>query len=103
MNIYQMNPQDWMAAENAEDAKVVRRCVNPDHLRFVTHQENMINPISGRGVARINYLKPRCPNGHEYVPRFWQGKPCRICPTCTQRNKKVIYERNKENARKSVV
>ena len=41
------------------------RCVNPQHLRIVTHRinsiENSISPIA------MNYSKTHCPRGHELI------------------------------------
>lgn len=40
-------------------------CVNPDHLRAVTHQ---VNTLSGIGPTAVNALKTHCPKGHPLVP-----------------------------------
>lgn len=38
-----------------------RRCVNPDHLEAVTHQENQLR---GRTVGAVNAQKTHCSQGH---------------------------------------
>ena len=42
----------------------VRCCVNPDHLRLTTNQENV---LSGTGVTAVNARKTHCKNGHEFT------------------------------------
>ena len=39
------------------------RCVNPGHLRPVTHQQNM---QASPNMGRANLAKTHCPSGHEY-------------------------------------
>lgn len=58
-----------------------RRCCNPDHLREVTHKENILCGVS---VSAINQLKTHCKRGHEFTPEntyaFSQGgRGCREC------------------------
>lgn len=56
-------------------------CVNPLHLRTITHKENMLNgsPTHNNTQSR----KTHCPQGHEYTPEntyIWHGsRACRIC------------------------
>ena len=38
-----------------------RRCVNPDHLRVVTHRENL---LAGGTIAAIAAARTHCPKGH---------------------------------------
>ncbi len=38
-----------------------RDCVNPDHLRIVTHRENI---LCGTGSSARNAAKTHCPKGH---------------------------------------
>lgn len=56
-----------------------RRCVNPDHLEAVTHEEN---------IRRS--LRDACRNGHPYTPENVQtkGDGTRICKTCSARAKR---------------
>lgn len=63
-----------------------RSCVNPAHLRPVTHRENVLR---GRTFTSANAAKTHCPRGHEFTtnnlvkgfPRRW----CRICRNECQR------------------
>ncbi len=41
-----------------------RSCVNPDHLKIVTAQQNLLR--SEITIAGINARKTHCPKGHEY-------------------------------------
>lgn len=61
----------------------VRSCVNPAHLRQVTHAVNTLaSPIN---VAAVNKAKTHCANGHEFTPentitRSPSGhRKCRTC------------------------
>ena len=58
-----------------------RRCVNPDHLEAVTHQENC-----RRGLVGSNQTtKTHCPHGHPYDEHNTYhrqndgGRDCKIC------------------------
>ena len=57
-----------------------RLCCNPDHVRPVTHRENLLR---GNGLTALNAAKTHCPKGHEYTEsntRNREGKrECRIC------------------------
>jgi hypothetical protein len=59
-----------------------RRCVNPDHLRVVTHRENIFAPGS-MCLAAQNAEKDECLRGHLLSGEnllIWEGKrSCRIC------------------------
>lgn len=58
----------------------VRECVNPDHLREVTHRENT---LAGIGPTAINARKVRCKAGHEFdEENTYQRLGWRICRTC---------------------
>lgn len=60
-----------------------RCCVNPYHLEFVSHQENVIR---GESPQAYNAKKGTCPNGHPYDSTITRGD--RICRRCTnQRNR----------------
>lgn len=60
----------------------VRRCINSEHLEWVTHQENIHR---GVGPAATNRLKTHCPHGHPYdevntyVRPDGRGRECRAC------------------------
>lgn len=59
----------------------VRRCVNPEHLEPVTHQENMRR---GETIAAANALKTHCRQGHPYDAANTHVLPdgSRTCRTC---------------------
>jgi hypothetical protein len=44
----------------------VRHCVNPEHLRAVTHRENILAPHAMTSSA-IRSRRTHCPQGHELV------------------------------------
>lgn len=54
-------------------------CVNPAHLRAVTHRENIMRSNPGG----FNAAKKHCPKGHEYSPEntyVYKGRRnCRAC------------------------
>lgn len=59
-----------------------RRCVNPDHLEVVTHQENQRR---GGSVSGRNARKTHCPQGHSYLDpdNLYVGtRGHRCCRTC---------------------
>lgn len=65
------------------------KCVNPDHLEAVTHQENM-----SRGE---HSLKTHCPRGHPYSGENLYINPPkynRKCRTCVREGQRLAY-RNK--------
>lgn len=58
-----------------------RRCVRPDHLEPVTHEENARRSIAGRRVWRRE--RTHCKNGHafdETTTRIYRGQ--RLCRAC---------------------
>lgn len=60
-----------------------RRCVNPDHLRLVTYQENSLNADS---PIASNARKTGCLRGHAFdeantYPVPGGGRACRTCRT----------------------
>ena len=69
----------------------VRRCVRPDHLEPVTHQENVLR---GEGIAARQAQKTHCPKGHEYTPentRTYRGH--RYCRTCSRERYVPVSQR----------
>ena len=60
----------------------VRECVNPAHLEYVTHRENVRRGL--RGEAMLTH----CKNGHEYSPDNTGRYPCndyrRKCRKCAR-------------------
>ena len=66
----------------------VRHCANPDHLRAVTHMENVMAPHS-QSTAKVNAEKTHCPQGHPLIPgNLVSGKRHRDCKTCARENKR---------------
>ena len=62
-----------------------RGCVNPDHLRQVTNEHNVM--INSDGVAPRNKLKTHCYRGHNYsVVGFYPYKGKRKCSECNREN-----------------
>lgn len=60
-----------------------RRCVNPDHLRVATNQENVLR---GCGPTARNARKTHCSRGHAFTPENTRIKTkpryARVCRTC---------------------
>ncbi len=63
------------------------KCVNPDHLEVVTHQENCRRGECGEKTGQIQKTKTHCPKGHPYnlentfyhVHSGGRHRECRIC------------------------
>lgn len=58
-----------------------RKCVNPDHLRQVTRNENVLE--NSESLQAKNAKKTHCPSGHEYNEkntRIYNG--WRYCKAC---------------------
>ena len=72
-----------------------RRCVNPDHLEPVTHQEN-----ARRGVA-ARPLKTHCVHGHEFTPENTCYVPDRSQRYCRQCNRDKWIPRAVRRARQA--
>jgi HNH endonuclease len=63
----------------------VRLCVNPEHLRTVTHRFNVLR---GETVSAKNSRKTHCPRGHPYDVvnnRGWRR--CSICHAFEERQR----------------
>ena len=56
-----------------------RDCVNPNHLRAMTHEENVRRPALARTT---------CPNGHRFTDSntYIDGRGARVCRICKQKN-----------------
>lgn len=70
-------------------------CVNPDHLRLLTHSENTRNQRQA--------LKTHCVNGHEFTPENTYLKPgarngSRTCRTCQREAVRKYQERTRRAA-----
>ena len=76
-----------------------RSCINPDHLRQVTHRENNLN--NGAANYVVNGVKTRCIHGHEFTyantyirKGLKNGRESRVCKKCnTQRQLKFIKKK----------
>jgi len=65
-----------------------RSCINPNHLRIVTHIENL-------KTSKHN-TKTICKNGHEFnEENTYRYRGRRICRKCVNACMKRRYERNK--------
>lgn len=71
-------------------------CVNPDHLRVVTHRENSVD--HSLSPFAINAKKRRCKFGHPFTPEntAWHKRPqdrnvSRVCLTCRAWAANSIY------------
>lgn len=81
-------------------------CVNPDHLRPGTTQDNVDDKMErGRWVGNGNEQKGHCPQGHEYTERnvylFENRRYCRVCHKQYSLNwSRQNKERKAENLRR---
>jgi hypothetical protein len=69
-------------------------CVNPEHLREVTQQQNAVE--NSLGPSYFHSLKTHCPQGHEYSEentRIRRGS--RECKTCDRASAIKRYYRKK--------
>lgn len=69
----------------------VRRCVNPNHLEPVTHEENCRR---GSSPCAINARKTHCIRGHEFTEentwlRSEGGRKCRQCSLDSKRRQRA--------------
>ncbi len=67
-----------------------RACVNPEHLREVTHETNIIE--NSEAKSALNKLKSHCKHGHEFNSQntVIRRDGNRLCSTC-----RTIYNRKK--------
>lgn len=67
-----------------------KSCVNPEHLRQVTHAENM------KGLLHSNRVT-KCPNGHDYISKNLlirkrkDGREYKVCRTCKRDKERLRY------------
>lgn len=70
-----------------------RRCINPDHLEFVSNRENILR---GTGFSARHVVKTHCPRGHEYTPEnTYTYKTMRQCRECGRQRDRERYARKK--------
>ena len=55
----------------------IKRCVNPSHLRLLSHRENIL--LADRGVISENMAKLTAPCGHPYTVRWGNALRCLPC------------------------
>jgi hypothetical protein len=70
-------------------------CVNPRHLRPVTHWENLMRSNS---ACAWNRCKTHCHRGHEFTPEntyIRKDRGTRMCNACSRENQKR-YQQKKE-------
>ena len=60
-------------------------CVNPAHLRAVTHAENVLR--SKKNPFAIHAQKTHCPKGHELPERTLTTSAKRACSQCKSENR----------------
>lgn len=70
-----------------------RNCVNPAHLRAVTHRENV---LAGGGPTAQNARKTHCRNGHEY-PANAKTVGKRKCYACKRASARAFAARARAN------
>jgi hypothetical protein len=69
-----------------------RGCVNPAHLRAITHGRNIFE--NSEALAALNARKTHCPQGHPYsgdnlVLRLDRRRGCRLCRNEHQRRRRA--------------
>lgn len=76
-----------------------RACVRPEHLRPVTHHDNI---LAGRNFTAVNARKFCCPQGHPYTVKKTKKRTqrfCRICATAVAAKRRRAQRFAKWNAR----
>lgn len=68
-------------------------CCNPNHLRVVTHRENI---LAGIGVSARAAAKDVCANGHSYEGGYLLYGKFRRCKICHLANCAKYYARHKD-------
>lgn len=69
-----------------------RACVNPFHLKPVTHRENVLR---GRGICALNSRKTYCKRGHPFTKEntlYKKNRIGRICKTCNRNQSRAWRE-----------
>lgn len=71
-------------------------CVNPDHVRPVTHRENVLR--SDKTVAAVNLSKTHCKRGHLLPVAGKEYRHCKVCVREAARAKYVPKPRPRREA-----
>lgn len=73
----------------------VRRCVNPEHLEPVTHQENIRRAT---GPIAANAAKTHCDHGHPFSTENTRIRPdgARVCLSCARASDAARRQRERE-------
>lgn len=71
-----------------------RRCVNPAHLRAVTHRENCLVSGAAEATSKAHRAKTHCPQGHPYDEEntAWYWNRCYWNRTCRECKRKRTRE-----------
>lgn len=70
-----------------------RSCCNPEHLRVVTPQENVLASTGPAANAARREACPKCGSAYS----LWEKTGNRYCKTCRNAGLRAWYERNKED------
>ena len=70
-----------------------KSCVNPEHLRLVTHKQNIMR---GDGACAAHARLTHCKRGHEFTTGHSCGRIRRRCSICKNTTERANYAKNKE-------
>lgn len=72
-----------------------RACVNPQHLKAITHRENLFDTLTS---TRLNSEKTHCVKGHEYTPEntIYTREGWRQCKKCKKASMLDWWRRNRK-------
>lgn len=75
----------------------VRACINPDHMRVITHVENV---MCGESPAARHARQMHCDRGHPFTPdNTWSNSGRRGCVTCRRARERARWHRRKASRR----
>lgn len=73
----------------------VKLCVNPAHLKAMTHRENI---LKGTGLAAQQAQQTHCKRGHSLHDAYLLSRNRRDCRTCRKlRNERRTFEYRKQH------
>lgn len=77
-----------------QDGCIGPACVNPDHLRVATQQENILR---SEGISARAARATHCPSGHPYAGDnlYINPKGHRLCRECNRQRSRANYYRMK--------